>query len=150
MRPRPASEARILVVDDNAALLDNVAEILQGAGYAVSGAGSCAAALDLAPLKEAVGSDPAKLRRYLDLFTSSAAELLAQVRPAVEKRDAATVGRLAHSLKGTCGSVGARQMVLLAGALEAAVERADWAAVSGLGKDLEACFGLTKMAAGVV
>jgi signal transduction histidine kinase len=48
MKPRPASEARILVVDDNAALVDNVAEILQGAGYAVRGAGSCAAALALA------------------------------------------------------------------------------------------------------
>jgi signal transduction histidine kinase len=48
MSKRPKSQARILVVDDNAALLDNVAEILRGAGYAVRGAGSCAAALALA------------------------------------------------------------------------------------------------------
>jgi signal transduction histidine kinase len=45
MKARPLSEARILVVDDNAALVENVAEILQGAGYAVRGAGTCAAAL---------------------------------------------------------------------------------------------------------
>jgi two-component system sensor histidine kinase HydH len=40
--------ARILVVDDNAALVENLSEILEGAGYAVRGAGTCAAALPLA------------------------------------------------------------------------------------------------------
>jgi signal transduction histidine kinase len=39
---------RILVVDDNAALVENLSEILEGAGYAVRGAGSCAAAVPLA------------------------------------------------------------------------------------------------------
>jgi signal transduction histidine kinase len=39
---------RVLVVDDNAALVDNLAEILEGAGYAVRRAGTCAAALPLA------------------------------------------------------------------------------------------------------
>ena len=57
---------------------------------------------------------------------------------------------MAHSLKGTCGSVGAQQMAALAAALEAAVERADWPAASGLGRDLELCFDRTKTAAGAV
>ncbi len=39
---------RILIVDDNAALVENLTEILEGAGYAVRGAGTCAAALPLA------------------------------------------------------------------------------------------------------
>jgi signal transduction histidine kinase len=39
---------RILIVDDNAALVENLSEILEGAGYAVHGAGTCAAALPLA------------------------------------------------------------------------------------------------------
>jgi signal transduction histidine kinase len=39
---------RILVVDDNQALVENLSEILEGAGYAVRGAGSCAAAVSLA------------------------------------------------------------------------------------------------------
>jgi signal transduction histidine kinase len=39
---------RILVVDDNAALVENLTDILEGAGYAVRGAGTCAAALPLA------------------------------------------------------------------------------------------------------
>lgn len=44
----PAKKARILVVDDNGALVENLSEILEGAGYAVRGAASCAAALSLA------------------------------------------------------------------------------------------------------
>jgi len=41
-------QARLLVVDDNASLVDNLCEILEGAGYSVRGAGTCAAALALA------------------------------------------------------------------------------------------------------
>jgi signal transduction histidine kinase len=48
MTRHPGSEARILVVDDNGPLVENVAEILHGHGYAVRGAGTCAAALALA------------------------------------------------------------------------------------------------------
>jgi signal transduction histidine kinase len=48
MKGSPKKKPRILVVDDNAALVENLAEILQGAGYAVRGAGTCAAALALA------------------------------------------------------------------------------------------------------
>jgi two-component system, NtrC family, sensor histidine kinase HydH len=40
--PKPA---RILVVDDNAGLVENLCEILDGAGYTSRGAGSCAEAL---------------------------------------------------------------------------------------------------------
>jgi signal transduction histidine kinase len=47
MKP-PAKNARILVVDDNTSLVENLAEILEAAGYAVRGAGTCAAALALA------------------------------------------------------------------------------------------------------
>ncbi len=43
-----AHRPRLLVVDDNAGLVENLSEILESAGYAVAGAGSCAAALALA------------------------------------------------------------------------------------------------------
>jgi signal transduction histidine kinase len=43
-----AKKPRVLVVDDNAALVANLSEVLEGAGYAVHGAGTCAAALPLA------------------------------------------------------------------------------------------------------
>jgi signal transduction histidine kinase len=45
MKTPPPPKARILVVDDNVSLVENLAEILQGSGYAVRGAGTCAAAL---------------------------------------------------------------------------------------------------------
>jgi signal transduction histidine kinase len=48
MKKDAGRSARILVVDDNAALVENLSEILEGAGYAVRGAGTCAAALPLA------------------------------------------------------------------------------------------------------
>jgi signal transduction histidine kinase len=39
---------RVLIVDDNLPLVANLSEVLEGAGYAVHGAGTCAAALPLA------------------------------------------------------------------------------------------------------
>ncbi|WP_242396029.1 sensor histidine kinase [Anaeromyxobacter oryzisoli] len=47
MTPAP-KRPRVLVVDDNASLVENLSEILAGAAYAVAGAGSCADALRLA------------------------------------------------------------------------------------------------------
>ena len=46
--PKKAGRPRILVVDDNAPLVENLAEILEGAGYAVRSAGSCGQALTIA------------------------------------------------------------------------------------------------------
>src|SRR5512138_2597787 len=45
---KDAKKARILVVDDSPALVDNLSEVLESAGYAVRRAGTCAAALPLA------------------------------------------------------------------------------------------------------
>jgi signal transduction histidine kinase len=56
MTPEPA-RPRILLVDDNPALVDNLSEVLVDAGYAVRGASSCAEALRAA--EEAGGFDVA-------------------------------------------------------------------------------------------
>ena len=45
MKTAPPKRPRILIVDDNASLVENLSEILEGAGYAVTGAGTCAAAV---------------------------------------------------------------------------------------------------------
>src|SRR5512141_1084289 len=42
---QPQRRPRVLIVDDNAALVDNLKEILEEAGYAVHGYGTCRAAL---------------------------------------------------------------------------------------------------------
>ena len=47
MTPAPG-QPRLLVVDDNADLADNLCEVLSDAGYAVRSAGTCAQAADLA------------------------------------------------------------------------------------------------------
>jgi len=46
--PKKPNRPRLLVVDDNTALVENLAEILEGAGYSVRGAGTCALALQIA------------------------------------------------------------------------------------------------------
>ncbi len=48
MKNAPPKRPRILIVDDNASLVENLSEILEEAGYAVWGAGACAPALELA------------------------------------------------------------------------------------------------------
>jgi CheY-like chemotaxis protein len=40
------SQPHLLLVDDNPAFVENLAEILQGKGYAVQSAGTCASALE--------------------------------------------------------------------------------------------------------
>jgi signal transduction histidine kinase len=48
MRASQQRKARILLVDDNAALVENLSEILEGAGYAVHAASTCSAAIGAA------------------------------------------------------------------------------------------------------
>jgi two-component system, NtrC family, sensor histidine kinase HydH len=48
MKDHAPRRPRILIVDDNAGLVENLAEILEEAGYSVRGAASCAAALPAA------------------------------------------------------------------------------------------------------
>jgi signal transduction histidine kinase len=48
MIDHPPRRPRVLVVDDNAGLVENLSEILEEAGYSVRGAASCAAALPAA------------------------------------------------------------------------------------------------------
>jgi two-component system sensor histidine kinase HydH len=48
MKEHPSRRPRVLIVDDNAGLVDNLCEILEDAGYTVRGASSCAAAVPAA------------------------------------------------------------------------------------------------------
>jgi CheY-like chemotaxis protein/HPt (histidine-containing phosphotransfer) domain-containing protein len=105
--------------------------------------------LDLGQLRMIVGGNQARLRQYLDLFVSTTATLLGQLVDATVRRDAVTVTRLAHALKGTCSNVGALEMAALASILEAATGRADWTAAADSCQALETSFGRTKTAAGL-
>jgi len=112
--------------------------------------GSSATILELATLRSVVGDNPVKLRQYLDLFASTTGTLLEQIVAATGQRDAARLSRLAHTLKGTCGNVGAQEMAALASALEGAAGLEDWLAAAGFSRDLDSCFIRTKAVASAV
>lgn len=58
------------------------------------------------------------LAHLTDAFFADGHERLARLRAAVAAGDFATVGRVANSLKGMCGAIGATRMASLCGELE--------------------------------
>jgi PAS domain S-box-containing protein len=98
------------------------------------------APLDLRQLGSIVGDHPDTLRSYLSLFHETTAPLVARIGTAIEGRDATALRGLAHMLKGSCGSIGAREMSELGAALEAAAGSADWPACERLYEELEAAY----------
>lgn len=54
-----------------------------------------------------VGDDPGVLREVMELFVQTAAKQEEEVRSAVERRDAKSLERVAHSIKGACAIFGA-------------------------------------------
>jgi signal transduction histidine kinase/DNA-binding response OmpR family regulator len=108
------------------------------------------ATLELRQLTALVGEDQAAIRRYLDLFASTTATLLGDIGSGVRERERDMVHRLAHTLKGACGNVGAREMAALALSLETAVTEEAWDAAGRLYLELNDCFDRTKVIAGSV
>jgi two-component system, sensor histidine kinase and response regulator len=92
---------------------------------------------DLAHLQSIVGHEPATIRSYLELFHQTTAPLLADVGGAIERRDAAAVARVAHTLRGSCGSIGAAGMADVVGRLEDRSRSGEWDAIAELYRHLE-------------
>ncbi len=85
---------------------------------------------------ESAGS-PNFLAEIIDLFLREAAGLVEKLRAAVESRDAALFERSAHTLKGSCGNLGAQAMSRLCAELQAVGHAADWPRAAILLPDLE-------------
>ena len=98
------------------------------------------APLDLRQLGSIVGDHPDTLRSYLSLFHETTAPLVARIGAAIEGQEPTALRGLAHMLKGSCGSIGAREMAELGAALEAAAGRPDWAASDRLYRELQAAY----------
>ncbi|HKU62272.1 MAG TPA: response regulator [Gemmatimonadales bacterium] len=94
-------------------------------------------ALDLSHLKSIVGHEPATIRSYLELFHQATAPLVADVGGAIERRDAGAVARVAHTLRGSCGSIGAAGMADVVGRLEDRSRSGEWDAIEELYRHLE-------------
>ena len=95
------------------------------------------AAFDLAHLQSIVGHEPATIRSYLELFHQSTGPLVADVGGAIQRRDAAAVARVAHTLRGSCGSIGASGMADVVGRLEDRSRSGEWDAIEELYRHLE-------------
>jgi HPt (histidine-containing phosphotransfer) domain-containing protein len=124
---------------------------MEPAEPADAGSGSDAAAratFEPRQLTSLVGEDQAAIRKYLDLFASTTAALLSDIGSGVRDRERDMVHRLAHTLKGASGSVGARELAALALSLEAAVAGEDWDTAGRLSLELNDCFDRTKVLAG--
>jgi CheY-like chemotaxis protein len=111
---------------------------------ALGGAAQNGAPFDLTQLHSIVGQDRTALRRYLDLFETTTGPLVAKISEAVRSRDAGTLKRLAHTLKGSCGSVGAGELAGISARLEAAAAEEGWSLVDDLHGKLEVSFHRTK------
>ena len=95
------------------------------------------AALDLSHLQSIVGHEPATIRSYLELFHQATGPLVADVGGAIQRRDAAAVARVAHTLRGSCGSIGASGMADVVGRLEDRSRSGEWDAIEELYRHLE-------------
>jgi two-component system sensor histidine kinase/response regulator len=78
-------------------------------------------------LRELGGGSNALLAELADAFIDGAAEQMAVLHDAVVTADVAAAARAAHQLRGSCGTIGATTMVVLAEEIEAAAldNRAD-------------------------
>ena len=88
--------------------------------------------IDVAALEDLVGRDPDVIREFLRAFWTSTAATAAELRAALDARNAPLVGSLAHRLKSPSKSVGARDLAKVCEELEAAGRGGDLEAVTGL------------------
>jgi HPt (histidine-containing phosphotransfer) domain-containing protein len=82
-------------------------------------------------------SSPGFLAELIDLFLKEAAVLVSKLRDALGRKDAKQFEHAAHTLKGSCGNLGAQAMSRLAADLQAAGHAADWGRAAALLPGLE-------------
>ena len=76
--------------------------------------------IDLAQLRIIIGDDSEFLQELCSTFVSSSTKIVEELRRAVDSKDRALLGAMAHKLKGGSGSVCARRVGDLAATLEKA------------------------------
>ena len=80
---------------------------------------------------------PGFLAELIDLFLKEAGGHLGKLRESLASKDARTFGRSAHTLKGSCGNLGAQAMSRMCADLQSAGHAADWARAAELFPALE-------------
>ncbi len=90
--------------------------------------------------------EPDFLVELIELFLNGIPPQLTALREAIEGDDAGTIERISHALKGSCGNMGARQMVTLCAKLQDAGSSGNFAGAPELLGSLEAEFGRVRLA----
>lgn len=90
--------------------------------------------------------EPDLLVEFVELFISDVPPQLTALREAVERGDAGAIERVAHTLKGSCGNMGAPRMATLCAELQDVGSSGDLARAPGLLWQLEAEFGRVRPA----
>ncbi|HET6720670.1 MAG TPA: response regulator [Rhodocyclaceae bacterium] len=98
------------------------------------------AILDLDVLHSLTQGNAGKADRYLGMFTTSAIEDLAQIRLALDRKDSAAASSLAHRIKGSAQTIGARRFAAGCAALEKLRRPEDQPAAIALLRTLDAEF----------
>jgi CheY-like chemotaxis protein len=126
------------------------ATVVAAGGGPAAGEGSGGDLLDLGVLDGLRGlqaeGEPDILGELIGLFLEEAAPQLAALRRALEEGDARAVERVAHTLKGSSGSMGAPRMAEVCGALEEVGVLGDLTRAPGLLDRLDAEFDRTRRA----
>jgi HPt (histidine-containing phosphotransfer) domain-containing protein len=88
---------------------------------------------------------PGFLAELIDLFLKEADVLVTKLRDSLAARDARLFERAAHTLKGSCGNLGAQAMSRICAELQTLGHEADWTRAAELMPGLEAEFGTVKI-----
>ncbi len=92
------------------------------------------------------GGSPGLLAELIDLFLKQGAKQLGEMREALTSKDGAGLGRLAHTMKGSAGSLGAARLSGLCRELEAAIRAKSWPEVGARVGESEAEFARVRAA----
>ncbi len=91
-------------------------------------------------------TSPTFLAELIDLFFKQADDLIPKLRKALGDRDLDVFVRISHTLKGTCGSVGALRMTEMCARLNQMGRKGEWGAMEGPLSGLEAEYKLVHAA----
>lgn len=94
----------------------------------------------------AVLDDESVVLDLLQTFFEEGSKQVDQMQPALDTADYEQLSRLAHTLKGSSGNLGALQLSDLCFQLEKAAEKADSEIIGSLIKQIRISFGATKSA----
>ena len=96
--------------------------------------------INLSQLEAIAGDNSAVMHRYLQLFLTTTEPMLVKAAAAVGDRDGVELKRLAHTLKGACGNIGAEEMARFSTELEDVAASEAWARAEAVCRSLKESF----------